>query len=73
MPKAPTIAPMGSIAAKLGKTTKLRYATKEAPPVTPMVVGEARLLRITACKIQPDKAKQRPTRPPVSIRGSLRL
>lgn len=46
---------------------------KLAPPVTPMVEGEAIVLRITPCRIQPDSDRQIPTSPPTSTRGKRRF
>ena len=47
------------------------YPMKLAPLVTPIVDGEARLLRMTPCRIHPARDRQIPTRPAVSILGSL--
>lgn len=66
---APRIEPMGSSDDSCGNATSVTYPTKLAPPVTPMVEGEAMVLRITPCKIQPDSDRHTPTRPPQRTRG----
>ena len=44
---------------------------KEAPPVTPMVDGEAKLFLMTPCNMQPESDRHIPTKEAVSILGSL--
>ena len=66
---APRIDPMGSSPDNCGNATSVTYPMKLAPPVTPMVEGDAIVLRITPCRMQPDSDRHTPTSPPQRMRG----
>ena len=66
---APMIAAIGNCWLSSGRSTNVMYATKLAPPVTPIVEGDAISLRITPCKRQPERARQIPVIAAPSVRG----
>ena len=72
VPNAPRTDPTGRSDDSCGNATSVTYPTKLAPPVTPMVEGDAIVFRITPCKIQPDSDRHTPTSPPQSTRGKRR-
>ena len=48
-------------------------AAAEAPPVMPMMSGEAKGLRIKLCNIRPDTAKAAPTMKAITMRGKRKV
>lgn len=69
--RAPTNAKTGMVVIFPGKISMDNITAKPAPEFTPMVLGLAKELFITPCKITPEQASPTPASSPANTRGIL--